>query len=69
MSTRWQGTNAPRGDDYDARWRRLAAGGQNIHGEADLVRHYFVSQAEPAYLMQAVERDGWLSSSRRAASR
>ena len=37
MSTRWQGTNAPRGDDYDARWRRLAAGGQNIHGEADLV--------------------------------
>ena len=36
-STRWQGTNAPRGDDYDARWRRLAAGGQNIHGEADLV--------------------------------
>ena len=37
MSTRWEGTNAPRGDDYDARWRRLAAGGQNIHGEADLV--------------------------------
>ena len=37
MSTRWQDTSAPRGDDYDARWRALAAGGQSIHGEADLV--------------------------------
>jgi SAM-dependent methyltransferase len=37
MSTRWQGTEAPRGDDYDARWRSLAASGQNIHGEADFV--------------------------------
>jgi SAM-dependent methyltransferase len=37
MNTRWQSTNAPRGDDYDARWRALAAGGQNVHGEADLV--------------------------------
>ncbi|MCV7322416.1 class I SAM-dependent methyltransferase [Mycolicibacterium confluentis] len=35
--TRWQGTDAPRGDDYDARWRSLAASGQNVHGEADLV--------------------------------
>lgn len=37
MGTRWQGTDAPRGDDYDARWRSLAAEGRNIHGEADLV--------------------------------
>jgi SAM-dependent methyltransferase len=37
MTTRWQDTNAPRGDDYDARWRALAASGQNVHGEADLV--------------------------------
>jgi SAM-dependent methyltransferase len=37
MSTRWQDTDAPRGDDYDARWRALAATGQNVHGEADLV--------------------------------
>lgn len=37
MSTRWQGTDAPRGDDYDARWKRLAAAGQRVHGEADLV--------------------------------
>ena len=37
MSTRWQGVDAPRGGDYDARWRRLAASGHNVHGEADLV--------------------------------
>jgi SAM-dependent methyltransferase len=37
MSTRWNRTGAPRGDDYDARWRSLADSGQNIHGEADLV--------------------------------
>jgi SAM-dependent methyltransferase len=35
--TRWQRSEAPRGDDYDARWRELAASGQNVHGEADLV--------------------------------
>ncbi|MCV7226360.1 class I SAM-dependent DNA methyltransferase [Mycolicibacterium komossense] len=37
MSTRWQRTGAPRGDDYDARWDALAAQGHNPHGEADLV--------------------------------
>jgi SAM-dependent methyltransferase len=37
MVTRWQRTAAPRGDDYDARWRSLEASGHNIHGEADLV--------------------------------
>ena len=37
MSNRWQRSAAPRGDEYDARWRSLAASGQNIHGEADLV--------------------------------
>jgi SAM-dependent methyltransferase len=35
--TRWNETDAPRGDDYDDRWRRLAESGQNVHGEADLV--------------------------------
>ena len=35
--TRWQRTDAPRGDDYDARWQTLAASGQNVHGEADLI--------------------------------
>jgi len=37
MTTRWQRSAAPRGDDYDARWRSLEASGHNIHGEADLV--------------------------------
>lgn len=37
MSNRWQKSTAPRGDEYDARWKSLAAAGQNIHGEADLV--------------------------------
>lgn len=37
MGTRWQGSDAPRGDDYDARWTALAAEGGNVHGEADLV--------------------------------
>ena len=37
MCTRWQRTGAPRGEDYDARWRSLAAQGRNVHGEADLV--------------------------------
>jgi SAM-dependent methyltransferase len=36
--TRWDATgDAPRGHAYDARWERLAASGQAIHGEADLV--------------------------------
>jgi len=25
--TRWQQSDVPRGDDYDARWRKLAAAG------------------------------------------
>lgn len=37
MTTRWHGADAPRGDDYDARWRRMADRGANVHGEADLV--------------------------------
>ncbi len=37
MNTRWHGSDAPRGDAYDARWQELAASGKNIHGEADLV--------------------------------
>ena len=37
MSSRWHDTDAPRGDAYDERWRRLEAAGQGIHGEADLI--------------------------------
>jgi SAM-dependent methyltransferase len=37
MSNRWQRTDAPRGEDYDARWGRLAKAGLGVHGEADLI--------------------------------
>jgi SAM-dependent methyltransferase len=37
VGTRWQRSDAPRGDDYDARWTSLAAQGRNVHGEADLI--------------------------------
>ncbi|VEG56053.1 type 11 methyltransferase [Mycolicibacterium aurum] len=37
MGTRWQDSDRPRGDDYDARWQHLAASGKGVHGEADLV--------------------------------
>jgi SAM-dependent methyltransferase len=38
VSTFWQRTDAPRDyQNYDARWESLAAKGENIHGEADLV--------------------------------
>jgi len=37
VNTRWQQADAPRGDDYDARWAALAAEGRNVHGEADLI--------------------------------
>ncbi|MEW5812352.1 MAG: class I SAM-dependent methyltransferase [Actinomycetota bacterium] len=37
MSSRWQSSDRPRGTDYDARWERLKAAGQSVHGEADLV--------------------------------
>jgi SAM-dependent methyltransferase len=37
MSTRWTNAEVPRGHDYDRRWQRLAAEGQNVHGEADFV--------------------------------
>lgn len=37
VSTRWQQSDRPRGDDYDKRWERLAASGAGVHGEADLI--------------------------------
>ena len=37
MSTRWQNSDRPRGQDYDERWQRLAATGVGVHGEADLI--------------------------------
>jgi SAM-dependent methyltransferase len=37
VTSRWEQTDAPRGDEYDERWRVLAAEGESVHGEADLV--------------------------------
>jgi SAM-dependent methyltransferase len=37
VATRWESGGGPRGDDYDERWRRMAAAGHEVHGEADLV--------------------------------
>jgi SAM-dependent methyltransferase len=40
MTSRWDATDAPRGDDYDARWRQLAAAGQDPHGEVAFVQRF-----------------------------
>ncbi len=49
MGSRWRsGEGFAKGDDYDARWRALAAEGKSIHGEADLVCRF-----EPASVMDA----------------
>jgi len=37
VTTRWGEGGGARGDAYDERWRRLAAEGLSVHGEADLV--------------------------------
>lgn len=39
--SRWSASGGvPRGADYDARWARLEAAGQSIHGEADFIARY-----------------------------
>lgn len=38
MATRWQDSDGRRGEDYDAAWEEMAAAGEDIHGEADLVQ-------------------------------
>ena len=40
MVSRWSDTPAPRGDDYDARWKALEASGHDPHGEASFVMRY-----------------------------
>lgn len=36
--SRWnERDDVQRGDDYDARWKAMAAAGESVHGEADLV--------------------------------
>ena len=49
MSSRWQRSGgAPRGDDYDARWKSLEAAGHDPHGEASFVMRY-----EPSTVLDA----------------
>jgi SAM-dependent methyltransferase len=40
MGSRWDEVDAPRGDEYDARWERLAAEGKDPHGEVAFVQRY-----------------------------
>ena len=40
VTSRWQRTGAPRGDDYDARWKSLEASGQDPHGEVAFVMRF-----------------------------
>ena len=40
MTSRWQRTGTPRGDDYDARWKSLEASGHDPHGEATFVMRF-----------------------------
>ena len=47
--SRWsQQRGVPRGSTYDARWKRLASSGHNIHGEAD-----FIAGFEPSSVLDA----------------
>jgi SAM-dependent methyltransferase len=49
VGSRWQSDRrGGGGDDYDARWRALAAEGKSIHGEADLVCRF-----DPASVLDA----------------
>jgi SAM-dependent methyltransferase len=48
MGSRWQRTDAPRGDDYDAQWKSLEASGRDPHGEAS-----FVMRFAPASVLDA----------------
>lgn len=49
VGSRWRSDSRfAAGDDYDAQWRALAASGESVHGEADLVCHY-----EPGSVLDA----------------
>ena len=48
MSTRWGSERRSSGDEYDARWERLAAAGEDPHGEAS-----FVAAFAPATVLDA----------------
>ena len=48
MTTRWGSERRSSGDEYDARWERLAASGEDPHGEAS-----FVSAFAPSTVLDA----------------
>jgi SAM-dependent methyltransferase len=37
IGSRWSSDDAPRGHDYDVRFRAMEAAGEHVHGEADFV--------------------------------
>ena len=39
-ASRWTSTDAPRGADYDHKWKQMAAAGQDPHGEVSFVERY-----------------------------
>jgi SAM-dependent methyltransferase len=45
--SRWTTSSAPRGDEYDARWRAMSARGENPHGEADFVDELLQREGRP----------------------
>ncbi len=46
--SRWQASDGARGDDYDRKWREMAAAGQDPHGEVAFVQRY-----EPTQVLDA----------------
>jgi SAM-dependent methyltransferase len=40
MTSRWDESGAQRGDEYDARWQRLAADGHDPHGEVQFLMRF-----------------------------
>jgi SAM-dependent methyltransferase len=48
IGSRWSSDGAPRGHDYDARFRAMEAAGEHVHGEAD-----FVAGFGPARVLDA----------------
>lgn len=52
-ANRWLARDAPRGPAYDERWSRMAATGQNVHGEADFVASLRIRGSGPASVLDA----------------
>ena len=50
---RWLAEAPGRAATYDDRWAELAARGENVHGEADLVEWLLRSRARPASVLDA----------------